>query len=570
VIFKSGKCRLANCMSVLTTVFSLTQFANAASLNVPLPNSPISPKYSIPTTTVKLASARITGVMPQCLKSPEKFVISGQNFVSSKNKSVVLDGNKLHMALGIISWSNASIELKIPSPGQLQRGAIYTVTIMDSAGTAKLSNTFSGIRLCAQVQTTATATGSGGSGSFAGEPAEYEPAAGMMTSQPGNSLDGMKLPDPPKVPVTDSAADNDIEPHELLVISANLQEAESLRKSLAGMNIRVIRRTKLQALGLVLNVLKLPEEITVQDGLGKLRKKYSSTWIDSNRRYHLQGSPTNWDPKRFSYAMINWQGHKACSGSQRIGIIDSTADLKHPALVHQYVRQKLFLPSGVKLAAQEHGTAITALLVGNDPGRKLVGLLKDAKIYIAGVFRQNRDGEAETTSELIVRGLDWLKSQHVSTINLSLGGKRNLVLEAAIKRLLDSGMAIAAAAGNAGPAAPAVYPAAQNGVVAVTAVDAASDIYPGSNQGDYVAIAAPGVDVWSAAPGSRGRFYTGTSYAVPFVSAYLSLRGNNTLAEVERQMEKSAVDLGSRGRDEVFGWGLLQASLNCKGETHAK
>ena len=49
----------------------------------------------------------------------------------------------------------------------------------------------------------------------------------------------------------------------------------------------------------------------------------------------------------------------------------------------------------------------------------------------------------------------------------------------------------------------------------VTAVDALSRIYPQANRGDYIDLAAPGVDVWAARPGTQGAYYSGPSYAVP-------------------------------------------------------
>src|SRR5690606_11017674 len=161
----------------------------------------------------------------------------------------------------------------------------------------------------------------------------------------------------------------------------------------------------------------------------------------------------------------------------------------------------------------------------------------------------------------------WLATQRVQIVNLSLGGPRNLLLEAAIARVLELGIAVVAAGGNGGPDGPAVYPAAQRGVLAVTAVDAELAPYRQATRGAYLAFAAPGVDVWSAAPGKEGAYYSGTSYAAPFVTAVLAgLRQQSPetpwAALIERARE-SARDLGAPGRDPVFGWGLVQAVGDC-------
>jgi subtilisin family serine protease len=68
--------------------------------------------------------------------------------------------------------------------------------------------------------------------------------------------------------------------------------------------------------------------------------------------------------------------------------------------------------------------------------------------------------------------------------------------------------------GNGGKEAPA-YPAAHPDVIAVTAIDADARIYKKANRGEYIDLAAPGVDVWAAKAGGGGSYRSGTSFAVP-------------------------------------------------------
>ncbi|HKQ29727.1 MAG TPA: S8 family serine peptidase, partial [Burkholderiales bacterium] len=94
-------------------------------------------------------------------------------------------------------------------------------------------------------------------------------------------------------------------------------------------------------------------------------------------------------------------------------------------------------------------------------------------------------------------------------------------------------------------------------------VDAGMSPYKKASRGDYISFAAPGVDVWTTAPGKDGVYVSGTSYATPFVTAALigARQGNQKVAwnPIVKQMQTKARDLGAPGKDTNFGWGLIQA-----------
>jgi subtilisin family serine protease len=128
---------------------------------------------------------------------------------------------------------------------------------------------------------------------------------------------------------------------------------------------------------------------------------------------------------------------------------------------------------------------------------------------------------------------------------------------------------IVAAAGNNGAGAEPSYPAAYPGVVAVTAVDHELNVYQRATRGPYVDLAAPGVNVWTASAQGTGSLKTGTSYAVPFVSAaagvLLASRPDLDITAVRTRLEKATLDLGQPGRDPTFGFGLIQMAGLCSG-----
>lgn len=240
----------------------------------------------------------------------------------------------------------------------------------------------------------------------------------------------------------------------------------------------------------------------------------------------------------------------------RVGMIDSRVDTSHPAFSGSHIETRSFAPRGATLPAF-HGTAIASILAANDP--QFRGLAPRTELYAAAVFEQDeKRGEIASTVSL-VRALDWLVSSGVDVVNLSLAGPPNRLLEAALERATARDVLVLAAAGNGGPVAAPMYPAAYASVIAVTAVDRAGRVYRLANRGDYLDLAAPGVGVVHALAGGGYTASSGTSFAVPFaVTAAARLRkvdpGNNVL----QALRDGAKDVGPPGRDEIYGYGLLR------------
>jgi len=109
------------------------------------------------------------------------------------------------------------------------------------------------------------------------------------------------------------------------------------------------------------------------------------------------------------------------------------------------------------------------------------------------------------------------------------------------------------------------WPAGHPRVLAVTAVDRRGRVYGAAQRGDHLALAAPGVGLLAATSLRGAREKTGTSFAVPFVTAAAALIvGSGATGDEARQaLTASASDLGAPGRDAVFGHGLLSLDRLC-------
>ncbi len=235
-----------------------------------------------------------------------------------------------------------------------------------------------------------------------------------------------------------------------------------------------------------------------------------------------------------------------------IGLIDTGVATNLSYFKHITLVQRAF--NGKDPQPRLHGTAVAQLMAGT---RKHP--VRPTKIFVADIFGGPR--ATSGSSFALVKALDWLAAQGVPVINISLSGPRNPAVASAIARITRKGHTIVAAAGNDGPAAPAVFPGAYDGVIGVTAVDGANRVYRYANRGVYVDFAARGVAVTAIDAQGGVRDATGTSFAAPVIAARLAgtLRTPDPAAAQKaiRALEAEARDLGAPGRDPVYGVGLI-------------
>jgi minor extracellular protease Epr len=206
-----------------------------------------------------------------------------------------------------------------------------------------------------------------------------------------------------------------------------------------------------------------------------------------------------------------------------------------------------------------HGTAVASILVGKNGVLRRSG--GRARLHAAAVFFSDPAQQPIATTEGLVAALAWHAGEGVEVVNMSLAGPPNRVLEAAIAAAAEHGTLVVAAVGNAGPAAEPLYPAAYGPVVAVTAVDSANRIYRYANRGRHVMFAAPGVRIRVADSGGGYATESGTSMAAPYAAAIIARAAakNDSPSPdgVVIALQATALDLGAKNFDDVFGYGLI-------------
>lgn len=276
-------------------------------------------------------------------------------------------------------------------------------------------------------------------------------------------------------------------------------------------------------------------------------------------------APTCAANRCFARQVIGWKDTLApCAKKLKIGVIDTDIDESHPAFEGRHIHRFDFAPDGRLPAPNWHGTAVLALLAGG-PQSNTPGLVPDAEFFSANVFYSDERGEMAADTISLLRALDWMKTFDVKIINMSFAGPRDSLVGEAIERMSEEGVVFVAAAGNEGPTAEPAYPAAYPQVIAVTAVTKDLRNYRYANRGDHIDVSAPGVDIWTAAPGGGAGYNTGTSFAAPHVTAVLAVEPPETLKQGKTDLldNLAVMDLGQEGRDPVYGRGLLLAPSEC-------
>ena len=331
-------------------------------------------------------------------------------------------------------------------------------------------------------------------------------------------------------------------------------------------NFKVLSKQSLTSLGITVARLSPPPGMSLPEAKARLSAALPNASVDFNHVYSRQASMTLPAPD-FARNLIGWSGATGeCGGAPvKLGMLDTLAKLDSSVLAGAAITQQPFLDStDAALADMDHGSIVAAILAGQDG----FGLLPRAALSIAGIFTLDDDDTPIASATAFIAGLDWLAGRGVKTVNTSLSGPHNALMELAVKAANSQGMRIVAAVGNDGLDEVDRYPASYPGVVGVTAVDAEKRRFALANTGSFVSFAAPGVDLWvptairsdgsMPADESPGILVSGTSFATPFVTAALAASGNDIGA-----LTQAAVDLGEKGRDSVFGYGLVQASNTC-------
>ncbi|MGW1895021.1 type VII secretion-associated serine protease mycosin [Streptomyces sp. NPDC002004] len=260
-----------------------------------------------------------------------------------------------------------------------------------------------------------------------------------------------------------------------------------------------------------------------------------------------------------------------------VAVIDTGVDVKNPQLAHAVDAAKgaNYLPAKVDGKSTDrgnphgttdsvgHGTRVAGIIAARPaPGTGFVGLAPGATII---PVKQN-DAEGHGTDLTLAEAIQHAIDVRADVINISQDTAKEVkptpALQEAVNKALGRGIVVVASAGNDGLGGTVrkTYPASYPGVLAVAASDRNNERAAFSQSGEFVGVAAPGVDMISTVPGGGHCSDNGTSFSAPYVAGVAALvkakhprwTPREIVAQIEQTAERSIPD-----RDPLVGWGVV-------------
>ncbi|MFE9627972.1 type VII secretion-associated serine protease mycosin [Streptomyces sp. NPDC006527] len=264
----------------------------------------------------------------------------------------------------------------------------------------------------------------------------------------------------------------------------------------------------------------------------------------------------------------------------RVAVIDTGVDVRNPQLTDavDVKSGRNLLPKNLKDEDGDpiergkengttdtvgHGTKVAGIIAARPAdGTGFVGLAPEATIIPV----QQNDAEGHGTTETLAAAIRYAIQAKAGVINISQDTsnamKPSSDLEKAVGEALAQKIVVVASAGNDGldGNVKETYPASYDGVLAVAASDRNNERASFSQSGDFVGVAAPGVDMISTVPQGGHCSDNGTSFSAPYVAGVAALikakHPDWTARQIVAQIEQTA-ERTIAGHDRLVGWGVV-------------
>ncbi|MBV1855523.1 S8 family serine peptidase [Catellatospora sp. NEAU-YM18] len=265
------------------------------------------------------------------------------------------------------------------------------------------------------------------------------------------------------------------------------------------------------------------------------------------------------DGQWFHNYLHTTEAHRTTDGTGVLVAVLDTGVAHHPdidaSMVPGFDITGVGSPDG-RTDTDGHGTSMAGLIAANG---RVHGIAPGAKVMSVRVQESGEGGLTGRGS--LEAGIRWAVEHHASVISISLGGEFTITVRNALVMAAEADVVVVAAAGNTPEAGQVEYPASQPGVIAVGGVDRNGNHSKISVNGKELVIAAPSDDISSTYLAGKWGHGSGTSNSTAIVAGAAALIRSKypdmSATEVIHRLTATATDKGPKGRDDQYGYGVI-------------
>ena len=317
-------------------------------------------------------------------------------------------------------------------------------------------------------------------------------------------------------------------------------------------------------------LIQLDDNTQIASMVESMKTDADVLYVEENKKLMLHSSPNDpylaqqWGLSKID--SIDAWGIIPVNISAVVAVIDSGITSTHPDLKNRIASGgKSFIGYGSSSSLSDrngHGTEVSGIIAAetnNSIG--ICGVAGTSSVKILPLKTADDQGSSYLSD--VIEAIDYAISKDVDVINLSMGSTEPSDIEnEAIQRAFQAGIVVVASAGN-DENSSYEYPASYDNVISVGSIAEDGSVSYFSNYNDMVDIVAPGEEIYTCT--TRGSYtkedVTGTSFSAPMVSAVAavlkSIDPTLTPSQIETILTSTAVDYGSNGKDDYYGYGVL-------------
>lgn len=320
--------------------------------------------------------------------------------------------------------------------------------------------------------------------------------------------------------------------------------------------------------GINVQIVELPANSHVADMVLQFRDRAEVQYVEPN--FVVQSFFTPDDPyfgSQWNLQKINapsaWDISQGGFGP--VAVLDTGIDSSHSDLSGEVETGYNFIDDNTNTSDDNgHGTHVAGIIdASTNNGNGIASIGFKGTLLPVKVLDSNGVGTAGD----VASGITYATDQGAKIVNLSLGGSSFSQTEQdAINYADQHGVVVVAAAGNNGNNSP-VYPAADSGVLAVSASDSSDNLASFSSFGSDIFVSAPGVNITSTYNDGGYAEMSGTSMAAPHLAGLIALAlsyknstGINIIDAIKQTSDKvGSYSYDANGWNQYFGYGRIDA-----------